>query len=76
VVAIRPLSGRSVDVPHFAALAELVQTFAVPAERTAMYAFRGAWLELVSYRRGGTLSQVGRDASTDEHTNTASTRAR
>jgi long-chain acyl-CoA synthetase len=35
---------------RFATLAELVKTLAVRAERTALYAFRGDRLELISYR--------------------------
>jgi MFS family permease len=48
VVAIRLLSRRFIGVPHFATLAELVQTFAA---RTALYAFSRDRLELISYRQ-------------------------
>jgi hypothetical protein len=43
-------------------LAELVQTLAACAERTALYAFRGDRLELISYRQlADAIAPVARD---------------
>jgi hypothetical protein len=62
VVGICLLSRRSAGVPHFATLAELVQTLAACAERTALYAFRGDRLELISYRQlADAIAPVARD---------------